>query len=208
MLDVGTIRIVAGGLLVLTVAGIALLARSVSRPAGKVVASRSPARGSEAAWLGATLLVQGWTLGVLLLPAAFYDWPNVGTLPDASLVQFVGPVLWLTGMALAGWATQTLGRYMTVSIQVTEGHRLVQEGPYAWIRHPIYTGNVLAAAGLALLYLSPPLAALALVILGLAAYRGRIEDEFLRSPQAFGGRYEAYAARTGRFLPRFPRAGP
>ncbi len=208
MLDVGTIRVVAGGFLALTVAGVALLARSVSRPAGKVVASRRPARGSEAVWLGATLLAQGWTLGVLLLPTDFYDWPHVGAFPDASLVQLLGPVLWLLGMGLAGWATQTLGRFMTVSIQVTEGHRLVQEGPYAWIRHPIYTGNVLAAVGLALLYLSPPLAALALVILGLAAYRGRIEDEFLRSPEAFGGRYEAYAARTGRFLPRFRKAGP
>lgn len=208
MLDVGTVRIIAASLLVLAIAGIALLARSVSRPHGKVVASRTPARGSEAAWLGATMLTQAWTLGVLVLPAWFYAWPNLGNFPDSSDVQILGPVLWLAGMGLAGWGTRTLGRFMTVSIQVTEGHRLIQEGPYAWVRHPVYTGNATAAFGLALLYLSPPLLALTVLLAGLATYRGRLEDAFLRSPEAFGERYDAYAARTGRFLPRLRRSGP
>lgn len=208
MLDVGTVRIAATALLVLAIVGIAVLARSVSRPQGKVVASRSPARGSEAAWLGATALAQGWTLGVLVLPAWFYAWPNPGNFPESTDVQILGPVLWLLGMGLAGWGTRTLGRYMTVSIQVTEGHRLIEEGPYAWVRHPIYTGNAAAALGLALLYLSPPLLALAVLLAALATYRGRLEDEFLRSPQAFGERYDAYVARTGRFLPRLRRSGP
>ncbi len=208
MLDVGTVRIVAGVLLVVAFAGIAALARSVSRPRGKVVASRPPVRGTETAWLGATAVAQGWTLGVLLLPAWFYAGPSLGNFPDSSDVQALGTVLWLLGMGLAGWATRTLGRYMTVSIQVTEGHRLVQEGPYAWVRHPVYTGNALAAIGLVLLYLNPLLLVVAVLLVALAAYRGRIEDAFLRSPQAFGDRYDAYAARTGRFLPKLRRSGP
>ena len=207
MLDAGTVRIVAGILLVLAIAGIAALARSVSRPRGKVVASRPPVRGSEIAWLGATAVAQGWTLGVVLLPGWFYAGSSLGGFPDSSDVQILGTVLWLLGMGLAGWATRTLGRYMTVSIQVTEGHRLVQDGPYAWVRHPVYTGNALAAIGLVLLYLNPLLLAFALLLVGLAAYRGRIEDEFLRSPQAFGERYDAYAAHTGRFLPKLGRSG-
>ncbi len=208
MLDVATIQVIAGILLVLGVAGIALLARSLSGPQGKVLASRSPARGSEAVWLGATVAVQGWTLGVLLLPAWFYAWPSLGDFTDSTDLQLVGPALWILGMGLAAWGTRTLGRYMTVAIQVTEGHRLIQEGPYARIRHPIYTGTASAALGLAFLYLSPPLIALALLLIGLAAYRGRLEDEFLRSPEAFGERYDAYVARTGRFLPRLRGPGP
>lgn len=208
MLDVGTVRVIGLVLLVLAVVGIATLARAVSRPRGRVLASREPARGSEATWLGAIVLVQGWTLGVLLLPAWFYTWPSPGNFPDATDVQLVGPALWLVGMGLVAWGTRTLGRYMTVAIQVTEGHQLVQEGPYARIRHPIYTGNACAALGLALLYLSPPLIALALVVVGLAMYRGQLEDEFLRSPEAFGERYDAYVARTGRFLPRLRRSRP
>ncbi len=208
MLDVGTVRILAAVLFAAGIVGLAPLARSVSRPSGKVVASRRVARGSEAAWLSATAAVQAWTLGVVLLPAWFYAWPDVGNVPDSTAVQVIGPAVWVLGMVLAGWSVRTLGRFMTVSIQVTEGHRLVQEGPYAWIRHPIYTGNAMAALGLAVLYLSPPLVALALLLVVLAAYRGRTEDAFLRTPQAFGDAYVAYAARTGRFLPRLRRSGP
>lgn len=208
MLDAGTVRTIAVVLLLLMISGVAFLSRSVSRPRGKVRASRIPARGTEAAWVGATLLAQAWTLGVLVLPGWFYDWPSVGGFPGSTDVQILGPCLWLVGMGLVGWATRTLGRYMTVSIQVTEGQILVQAGPYARIRHPIYTGIVAAAVGLSLLFLSPPLLILAGFLAVLATYRVRIEDAFLRSPEAFGERYEAYAARTGRFLPRFRRSAP
>ena len=208
MLDVGTVRLVAGLLLVLMVAGAAALGRSVLGPRGKVVASRAPVRGSEAAWLATTLLAHAWTLGVLIFPAWFYAVPGVPVVLESSAVQVLGLSLWFVGMGLAGWAARALGRSMTVEIQVAEGQRLVQEGPYAWIRHPIYTANVTAAVGLALLYLSPPLLGLVVVIGALATYRGRLEDEFLRSPRAFGDAYTAYAERTGRFLPRLRRSGP
>ncbi len=208
MLDVTTVRIIAGALLALAAAGIAVLGRSVLGPKGKVLAHRAPARGSEAVWLAATAVAQAWTLGVLLVPGLFYGWPGAAGIMESTAIQVLGLVLWLLGMGLAGWATRALGRFMTVSIQVAEGQRLVQEGPYAWIRHPTYTGNVTAAFGLSLLYLNPGLFALVLLLAALASYRGRLEDAFLRTPDAFGERYEAYASRTGRFLPRLRRSGP
>ncbi len=208
MLDPGTVRAVALAFLVLAAAGVAVLGRGVRGPRTKVVATRAPIRGSEAAWLATTLVAQAWTLGVLLLPSWFYGWPAMGDFPEATAVQVLGLVLWVLGMGLAGWAVRVLGRFMTVTIQVTEGQHLVQEGPYAWVRHPIYSANVTAAVGLALLFLSPPLLGVALLLAALAAYRGRLEDEFLRSPEAFGERYAAYSARTGRFFPRLRRSGP
>ncbi len=208
MLDVATVRILAGGLLVLAAAGILALGRSVLGPRGKVVAHRRPVRGSEGVWLAATGLAQAWVLGVLLVPGWFYGWPGAAGVPGSTPLQLLGLVLWLLGMGLAGWATRVLGRFMTVSIQVADDQRLVQEGPYAWVRHPIYTGNVAAALGLALLFLNPLLLGLVVVLAVLASYRGRLEDAFLRTPDAFGERYDAYAARTGRFLPRLRRSGP
>jgi len=208
MLDVGTVRVVAGTLLVLVFVGAAFLGRSVLGPRTRVVASRAPVRGSEAAWIATTLAAHAWILGALVLPAWFYAWPGVPDFPEASAVQILGLGLWFLGMGLAGWAVRTLGRFMTVTIQVAEGQRLVREGPYARVRHPIYTGNVAAALGLALLFLNPVLLALVLVIAALASYRGRLEDAFLGSPQAFGERYTEYARETGRFLPRFRRSGP
>ncbi len=208
MLDAGTIRIVAGGLLFLIVVGGVVLSRSLLGPRGKVVASRAPRRGYEAAWLATTLVAHAWTLGVVLLPAWAYAFPLVPDFPESSAVQFLGLVLWFLGMGLAGWAVRTLGRFTTVEIQVAEGQRLVEEGPYARIRHPIYTANAIAVLGLALLFLSPVLLVLEVVIAILAMYRGRLEDEFLQSPQAFGEAYTAYARRTGRFLPRLRGSGP
>ncbi len=208
MLDPGSVQVVAAVLLVLTATGVAVLGRSVRGPRSAVVAARAPVRGSEAVWLASTLAAQAWPLGIVLFPSWFYAWPGLGGVPEATALQLLGLVLWVLGMGLAAWAARILGRFMTVTIQVTDGQPLVQDGPYAWVRHPIYSANVTAALGLALLFLSPPLLAIALVIASLAAYRGRLEDEFLRSPQAFGDRYAAYSERTGRFLPRLRRAGP
>lgn len=208
MLDVTTVRILAGVLLVLAAVGVAALGRSVLGPRGRVVAHRRPVIGSEVVWLAATALSQAWVLGVLVVPGWFYGWPGAARVPESTGLQALGLVLWMLGMGLAGWATRVLGRFMTVSIQVAEGQRLVQEGPYAWVRHPIYTGNVAAALGLGLLFLNPLLLGLVLLLAVLASYRGRLEDDFLRGPDAFGERYEAYAARTGRFLPRLRRSGP
>jgi len=80
----------------------------------------------------------------------------------------------------------------------------MQTGPFRYIRHPVYTAIVGAALGQTLLLLSLPLALLTLLLAGLALYRARAEEALLRSPKAFGATYDAYMARTGRFLPRLP----
>lgn len=208
MLDPGTVRIVAAALVAVAAAGVVAIRPSVLGPRGRVVASRTVGRAWEAAWLAATMVAQAWTLGVILLPTWFYAWPAAGNFPGSTDLQVLGLAGWLAGMALAGWGVRTLGRATTVGVQVTEGQPLVQTGPYARMRHPIYTANVSAAAGLAILYLSLPLGAVVLLLAALASRRGRLEDEFLRSPQAFGDAYIAYARRTGRFLPRWRRSGP
>jgi len=72
----------------------------------------------------------------------------------------------------------------------------------------MYTGNVTMALGLTLAYLSLPLFLLAIVLLATAVYRARLEERLLRSIEAFGPRYDAYMARTGRFLPRLLVSSP
>ncbi len=91
--------------------------------------------------------------------------------------------------------------HLTPAIQVQAGHRLVETGPYRTVRHPLYTAIMLIAAGQTLLFLSLPMGVLTLILVGLATYRARLEEGLLRSPAAFGARYDAYMARTGRFLP-------
>jgi protein-S-isoprenylcysteine O-methyltransferase Ste14 len=91
---------------------------------------------------------------------------------------------------------------MTPAIQVAEGHQLVQVGPYRYIRHPAYTAIVSGAIGQSIVYLSPILALVALVLIGLAVYRAHLEEDLLGSPEGFGEAYSEYVTRTGRFLPR------
>ncbi len=206
VLDEGTVRIVAGLVFALTAGALVLLGRSsagVPRTPPRVVARREPARGTEALWLTGTLVVQVWSLGVLVRPGTFYAWPGVADFPDSSGLQVLGLALWGAGGFLALGAARALGRFMTAALQVREDHRLVQEGPYRWIRHPTYTANMTMALGLTLLFLSPFLVALAAILIALAAYRARLEEGLLRSPEGFGPAYESYMDRTGRFLPRF-----
>ncbi len=155
--------------------------------------------------MGGALIVIFWSIGVLLSPAYAYHWPASPDFPGSAVVQFLGFVAAIAGGLLFFAAVRTLGRHMTPAIQVQEGHRLVQEGPYRYIRHPAYTAIVTGAAGLSALYLSPLLVLITVLLAGTAAYRAHLEEDLLGSPEAFGETYRAYVARTGRFLPRIRR---
>jgi protein-S-isoprenylcysteine O-methyltransferase Ste14 len=78
-------------------------------------------------------------------------------------------------------------------------HELIQTGPYRWMRHPIYTGLLLALAGSALAQnLRIDLAVLPLAFLGFWIKLRREEDWM---HQQFGAAYETYCARTSRLVP-------
>lgn len=207
MLGQDTVRLLAFVVLAGTVAGGILLGMTLRRPRerGPVVAKREPAMWAEVVWPIVIAVSQLWSVGVLLLPGWFYAWPAVGEFPGPEVVQTAGLVLWAAGGGLVVWSLRVLGAYMTPSIQVTRGHRLVREGPYARMRHPTYTANIAVAVGLGLLFLSPPLLLVAVLMAATALHRVGIEEALLRSPEGFGAEYEVYASTTGRFLLRITR---
>ncbi|MGQ0798236.1 MAG: methyltransferase family protein [Methanobacteriota archaeon] len=124
------------------------------------------------------------------------------TVPFDTAVQIVGFLLWGAGGLLVIWSGRTLGRFMVVDIAVSTDHELVRTGPYARIRHPTYAGAIAMAIGVALLLLSIPLIATAILTALIANYRAGKEERLLASPKGLGDPYRAYMARTGRFLPR------
>lgn len=71
-------------------------------------------------------------------------------LGSAGIVFVLG--LLTAGVLLRWWAIHTLGKFFTVDVAVHHEHRLVTEGPYAWIRHPSYTGLLLELTALALTF--------------------------------------------------------
>lgn len=114
-----------------------------------------------------------------------------------------GFVLVVLGLAFAAWARDLLGRNWSSQVIVQDGHQLVTAGPYAYVRHPLYTGILTAVAGTALIV--DDLAAL--LALGLAAVsfslKAHREEELLQTE--FGAVYSDYRAHTGALLPRLSR---
>lgn len=143
--------------------------------------------------------------GVVLMFAQRLPWgPLAGRwLPRAAAVDAVGFVVMLAGLAFAVWARLHLGRNWSGVISVKVDHELIRSGPYAWVRHPIYAGLLLAWFGTALV--NGEWRALPAVALLLAAFliKSRIEDSWMS--QRFGAEYEEYRRRTGALWPRaFP----
>ena len=58
--------------------------------------------------------------------------------------------LQVAGLSLTVWARLHLGKYWSATITLKQGHRVIQTGPYAWVRHPIYSGLLLALCGTAI----------------------------------------------------------
>jgi len=71
-------------------------------------------------------------------------------LPFHRSFVFAGVVLFVGGLLLRWWAIITLGRFFTVDVTIEKDHELVERGPFRMVRHPSYTGVLLAFVGLAL----------------------------------------------------------
>ncbi len=127
-------------------------------------------------------------------------------LPDAALragrelIFWLGIALMLLGAAFRAYAIRVLGRYFVVTVAVGPDQRVVDVGPYRYIRHPSYTGALLVLLGLGLTLTNwASLAVLAACNLVGFAYRVAVEERALR--EIIGLPYSAYMRRTRRFIP-------
>ena len=111
-----------------------------------------------------------------------------------AIVAAVGSVWLVTN------AVRTLGKEWSVTARLVQGHTLATSGPYAYVRHPIYTGmlGMLVATGLAVSYWIALLAALIVFFIG-TIIRVRSEERLLRC--AFGEQFENYARRVSAIIP-------
>jgi protein-S-isoprenylcysteine O-methyltransferase Ste14 len=126
-------------------------------------------------------------------------WLHHRFLSELVAFQPAGLVLVAGGVFIACWARHTLGRNWSVAPQLKHEHEFVQSGPYRHVRHPIYSGLLLAFLGTTVM-IGEWRALLAFaIVLASFAYKYRVEERLLQ--RHFGDRYRRYAARTGALLP-------
>jgi protein-S-isoprenylcysteine O-methyltransferase Ste14 len=136
-------------------------------------------------------------LGFVLLfwrtPFPGQPWWSIGPVLGWALVGVVA-----TGAGFAWWARIHLGALWSGAIEMREAHHIVDTGPYRLVRHPIYTGLILSALGLAAIK-ATPLAMLgaALVAIGFAL-KAKAEERFLTKELPD---YPSYARRVPMLVP-------
>lgn len=113
-------------------------------------------------------------------------------------IGFVAAVL---GMLVASWSRIALGRYWSDKVIVQTEHQLIRNGPYSRMRHPLYSGVLLAVLGTAVV-LGEIRGLLSFVIL-LVNYTIKAKREERILAERFGTEFRAHVAHTGFLLPRF-----
>jgi protein-S-isoprenylcysteine O-methyltransferase len=118
----------------------------------------------------------------------------------ATIPRLAAACLLLGGLALRWASILTLGRYFTADVATQGGQTVVTAGPYRHVRHPSYTGLLLAFLGLGVFFGNWLSLAVLMVPVTLAMFhRIRLEETVLTG--TLGPAYAAYCARTKRLIP-------
>jgi protein-S-isoprenylcysteine O-methyltransferase Ste14 len=148
-------------------------------------------------------------VGVALIvwPRVPWEWLSLPVLPHRPLYA-VGLALLIPGLAFTVWARLHLGRNWSGTVTRKEGHELIRSGPYAYVRHPIYTGLLVALLGSAVAC-GELRAMIGLgVVAGAFIRKLRIEERFMR--EIFPGQYQRYCTEVPALVPftKLPRSAP
>ena len=103
------------------------------------------------------------------------------------------------GFAWCWWARLHLGNLWSAGVSRKEGHRVVDSGPYSIVRHPIYTGAILAVFAFAVARASPFDLLVALLFTVFFTCKARVEERFLQ--EELGMAYDAYRRRVPMLVP-------
>jgi protein-S-isoprenylcysteine O-methyltransferase Ste14 len=160
---------------------------------------RTLKRGAVLNRLGYTALfvLSAW---LLLVPGFHHHTPlALVVLPPFVFLKLIAGSLTVIGLVLAIWARITLGRNWSGSVTFKENHELITRGPYAWVRHPIYTALLMMFLGTALA-LGKVGGLLGFPILWLSFWLKYRQEESLMIEQ-FGDQYRAYLKRVPAIIP-------
>lgn len=151
----------------------------------------------------ATIVAMGAGFVLLFDGKVRLGWLDLRFVPTESWIAWAGIALTYIGVALAVWARYCIGEYWSARVTLKEGHRLIRSGPYGLVRHPIYTGLLIAVIGTALVL--GEWRGLLGVVLVLVTHARKAQREEKLLISEFGDEYQGYRRVTGFFLPRLSR---
>ena len=184
----GLIVLVVGGVLFAAILIYARMRRGPRDPDGE--------RRSLWSWLG--ILTQGLAITLVGVGPVVVTQPPLATLSIVAALA-VGALMG-GAVILFAWATRTMGANWSLVARTRSDHQLVQTGPFAHLRHPIYVAMALFMFALAVAYGHFLHLLLAVPIFARGTWLRVREEEALLS-QAFGPAHDAYARRVRRFIP-------
>jgi protein-S-isoprenylcysteine O-methyltransferase len=166
-------------------------------------------------WLGITRRARGnavsrdkksfYVLWVVILASVFFGiqtayWFPSAAVPYRAALRVIGFLVFVLGLVLRWFSIGYLGRFFTVDVAIHSGHRVIESGPYRFVRHPSYTGALLAFLGLGL-SLGNWWSVAIFTFPTFLAFLVRIEVEERALANAMGEQYRCYQQRTKRLIP-------
>jgi protein-S-isoprenylcysteine O-methyltransferase Ste14 len=144
----------------------------------------------------------------VLTVAAFYsmfsgdvprDWLRIRLFAANPWTAVLGVAITAAGLGFAVWARAYIGTNWSGSVTVKVGHQLIRTGPYRWVRHPIYSGMILAMLGTAL-ERRQVRGVIAVVLYAGFKIKSKIEERTMTN--TFGAEYADYSRTTGAIVPK------
>ena len=162
-------------------------------PRGKTVARRETNL-SRASYV-VLLVLAAWLLSGVGVPAIL----KVRLWPQTLAVLVSGTIIVALGLGFAIWARRHLGGNWSGEVTVKDDHELVRSGPYRFVRHPIYTGILIAILGTGAT-IGEWRVVLSLIFAFLSFYRKAMLEERWMT-ETFGRAYDDYRRRVAALIP-------
>lgn len=143
-------------------------------------------------------------VGLGFIPIFFYVLTsriNSFRLPFPAWLRWFGAGVIFAGDLLFVWSHRALGRNWSPFLEIRKDHTLVTEGPYRFIRHPMYAAIALIGIGVSFLSANL-LVILAHMLSIISMYLVRVSDEEKMMAEQFGDEYREYVQNTGRLIPK------
>jgi protein-S-isoprenylcysteine O-methyltransferase Ste14 len=164
-----------------------------------VVGIRADADGrTSREWTQPLLMV---TILLSIVLAAVFAGHRLAPISSAAWWPVVaGLTLLWAGEAFRLWSVRTLGRFFKMAVVVQSDHRVIDKGPYRWLRHPSYSGALVTLIGIGLA-LDDWTSVAVMFFCPLVAFLIRIRSEERLLMQELGEEYADYSRRTSRLVP-------